>query len=95
MTVTVHLSDDLDRRLREHASRDGRSVEDYILELIEREAASSGSGGNVEASGPAPVQGPALTDGEFEHLLDELASGTRLPLLPADFSRADIYADHD
>ncbi|HQU42299.1 MAG TPA: hypothetical protein PK867_05780 [Pirellulales bacterium] len=32
---------------------------------------------------------------EFDRLLDELSSGPALPHLPADFSRADIYADHD
>ena len=34
------------------------------------------------------------TDDEFERLLDELASGPVLPHLPAEFARADIYADH-
>lgn len=35
------------------------------------------------------------SDVEFERLLDELAAGPPGQLLPADFSRADIYADHD
>jgi predicted DNA-binding antitoxin AbrB/MazE fold protein len=39
---------------------------------------------------PAP-----LSDDDFEHLLDELALGPALPHLPADFSRADVYSDHD
>jgi hypothetical protein len=34
-----------------------------------------------------------LTDEEFERQLDELALD--VPPLPADFSRADIYLDHD
>jgi predicted DNA-binding antitoxin AbrB/MazE fold protein len=36
-----------------------------------------------------------LSDDDFERLLDELASGPALPHLPADFSRADVYSDHD
>lgn len=95
MTLTVHLPDDLERRLRERASRDGRPVEEYVLELIERDAAAPGRGQGVEASGLYTGQAPALSDGEFEHLLDDLASGPGLPHLPADFSRADIYSDHD
>lgn len=34
-----------------------------------------------------------LSDVEFDRQLDELCSDG--PTLPADFSRADIYADHD
>lgn len=94
MTLTVHLPDDLEQRLRERAFRDGRAVEEYVLGLIERDAARPASLG-VETFGFHAAQSPALTDGEFEHLLDELASGPGLPRLPADFSRADIYADHD
>jgi hypothetical protein len=42
-----------------------------------------------------PDHAPVLSDGEFTTLVDELASGPPLPHLPADFSRADIYAEHD
>lgn len=95
MILTVHLTDDLERRVRERASRDGRAVEEYVLGLIERDAAGPGSGRGVEPPGLRRDRTPAPTDGEFEHLLNELASGPRLPHLPVDFSRADIYADHD
>ncbi len=95
MTITVHLPDDLERRLKERASHDGRAVEEYVLGLIERDAAGPGDERGPDASRPLPGQAPALSDDEFEGLLDELASGPRLPHLPADFSRADIYADHD
>jgi hypothetical protein len=95
MTLTVHLPDDLERRLRERASRDGRAVEEYVVGLIERDAAGPECGLGVEAPGLHPGQAPALSDVEFECLLDELASGPERPHLPADFSRADIYADHD
>jgi hypothetical protein len=95
MTLTVHLPDDLERRLRERASRDGRAVEEYVLGLIEQDAAGPGNDQVVKASGLRPGQPPAISDGEFEQLLDELASGPGLPHLPPDLSRGDIYADHD
>jgi Protein of unknown function DUF104 len=45
---------------------------------------------------PSPaVPDVALSDDDFNRLLDELASGPALPHLPADFSRADAYLDHD
>lgn len=96
MTLTVHLPDDLERRLRERASRDGREVEEYVLGLIERDTAGPVSGRSPDRPRILPGQTPELSDGEFEDLLDELASGpAELPHLPADFSRADIYSDHD
>ena len=95
MTLTVHVPDDLERRLRERASRDGQAVEDYVLDLIERDTAGPATGWGSESLQLFPGQTPSISDGEFERLLDELTSGPRLPHLPADFSRTDIYADHD
>jgi len=54
-------------------------------------------------SRPAALTGSAKPDqtaemplDEFDRWLDELSAGTeRLPSLPTDFSRADIYQDHD
>ncbi len=40
-----------------------------------------------------PVQRAVMSDEEFRRRLAELS--TDGPSLPADFSRADIYADHD
>ena len=65
------------------------------LGLIERDAAGPGSDSAADASDLHLGQAPALSDSEFERLLDELAAGPGLPQLPPDFSRADIYADHD
>src|SRR5207249_3680765 len=46
---------------------------------------------------PEPDQDlPPLTLEEFDQLLDELSEGMpAVPPLPANFSRADIYLDHD
>lgn len=35
------------------------------------------------------------TDEEFAQAMRELASGSPVPSLPADWSRADLYNDHD
>jgi plasmid stability protein len=105
MALTVHLPNDVERRLRERASREGQSLEESVLHLIERDASrdalaamlggGAGEGPVVDASGLRAGGGSALSDNQFELLLDELASGPGLPNLPADFSRAHIYADHD
>lgn len=38
---------------------------------------------------------PPLSAEELDRLIDELSSGPPGKVLPADFSRADIYDDHD
>ena len=49
----------------------------------------------VQTAAHATAQ-DALSLTEFDRILDELAVGpTGVPSLPADFSRSDIYADHD
>jgi hypothetical protein len=45
---------------------------------------------------PKFISEPRPTPEEFDRLLDELAAGpTTGKVLPPDFSRADIYDDHD
>jgi plasmid stability protein len=101
MTLTIHLTDEIERRLRERASREGRSVKEYVLDLIKRDAANVPPPPAPEDHSTAPArelgtgEGMVLSDDEFELLLDGLASGPQSLYLPADFSRADIYADHD
>jgi predicted DNA-binding antitoxin AbrB/MazE fold protein len=51
-----------------------------------------------DLAGPQPpryISEPRPTPAQFEQLLSDLAAGPPLPVLPADFSRADIYDDHD
>lgn len=49
---------------------------------------------NVDSSIVPGTGQPEMSPEEFERLLDELALDN-VPPLPADFSRADIYLDHD
>jgi len=87
MTVTLNLSAEAERHLREKAARHGQSLESYLEQLVEN---SSG----VRAAPTA--QGPGLSPVEFDQLLEDLAEGLPgLPTLPADFARVDLYADHD
>lgn len=95
MTLTVYPPDDVEQAIRERALRDGRSFEDHVLLLIERDAAGPDRVRGFEASRLLQGQADALADSGFETLLDELTFGPGLSPLPADFSRADIYADHD
>lgn len=48
---------------------------------------------NVAPAATQPVAANSLSLEEFERQFDELALD--VPPLPADFSRADIYLDHD
>ncbi len=85
MTVQLNLAPETERVLREHAARNGRTLEALLEEMADREARS------IDA---APDTGPQDPD-DFERGLDELAEGLpALPRLPADFSRADIYGEH-
>jgi hypothetical protein len=85
MTVTLTLTADVARLLEEKARSSGRSLEDYLAQLAENDAQLGW--------GTAPHLQPSFQ--EYDNLLDELATGPPLPRLPLDFSRADIYADHD
>ena len=48
---------------------------------------------NVESAAAPSVAQKSMSAEEFERQFDELAID--VPPLPADFSRADIYLDHD
>jgi hypothetical protein len=81
--IVVQLPGDTERTLREKAARSGLTVETYLRQLAERDAAQ------------APGHPAQMSADEFDRLLDELAAGPGLPRLPSDFARSDIYADHD
>jgi hypothetical protein len=48
---------------------------------------------NVESAAAPSVAQKPMSDEEFERRFDELAID--VPPLPPDFSRADVYLDHD
>lgn len=59
-----------------------RAVESFVAHL-------RSAGGRPTPTLPRP------TDEQFDQALNELASGPPVPTLPADWSRADLYDDHD
>jgi hypothetical protein len=85
-SVTLHLDCETERRLREQANLAGQTLEVYLAQLAEHAARQTN--GTTASTG-------SLGDEEFDRLLDELATGPTLPHLPGDFSRAEVYADHD
>jgi len=85
--VTIQLHAGTEQKLRERAALWGISLEDYLQELAQRDAAN-GTVLSLE-KGKLPLD-------EFDRLLEEISEGLpALPSLPADFSRKDIYGDHD
>ena len=86
--VTLNLSPELEEKFRQHATRRGQSLEAYLEHLLAREELYESA-----AQVPPPEE---LSEEEVERLLDQISEGlTDHPNVPDDFSRADIYADHD
>ncbi len=95
--ITVQLAPDTEAKLRQQAEQAGQTLEVYLQQLAER---AVGNGmpavtGAESKQEPRYTSDPNPTASEVERLLRELAAGSPLPVLPADFSRADIYDDHD
>jgi hypothetical protein len=89
MTVTVNLSSETERLLRQKAAQQGLALDTYLRQLAEREAQAIDG---VPEADPSPQEPPA----DFDRLVDELSEGLPpLPTLPTDWSRAHLYADHD
>jgi hypothetical protein len=87
MTVTISLPAVTEELLRSRAATSGKDVSTLILEAVEEKFAPSNGAALVQSQSPE----------EFDRLLDEFfeANPETLPGLPVDFSRADIYVDHD
>ena len=89
--VTVQLAPDTERKLRHQANQVGLTLEAYLQWLAERAVAggTSSAPGGEAVEQPRYISDPRPTPAEFERLLGNLAAGPSLPVLPADFSRAD------
>jgi hypothetical protein len=86
MVVTVNLSSEVAQRLAERALCMGVTLETYLEQLAES---------NISEINGGPPDSGKVSDEEFDRLLDELCAGPRIPVLADDFSRSDIYSDHD
>jgi hypothetical protein len=80
MSIRIDLDEQTLERFRAAAQQRGLSVEAYLRRLAET---------------LAPSDTEPVSHEEFERNLDEVAAGLNLQPLPPDFSRADIYFDHD
>ena len=81
-TATIEVTKETAEMLRAKATAHRLSLDAYLRTLVEKD------------EGPEPA--PQLSIEEFDRDMDALAAGCDgLPVLPRDFSRADIYADHD
>ena len=87
-TITLQLPDETERKLRDRAEQFGLTVESLVRELVVEAA---------DAPRPHPrfISEPKLTDEQFAKWLEDIAAGTPATPLPPDFSREDIYYDHD
>jgi hypothetical protein len=82
MTILIEVAPDTAQMLQANASARKISLDDYLRKLAETDSLTASA--------------PNLSLEEFDRDMDELAAGLEgLPVLPQDFSRADIYADHD
>jgi len=84
---TIFVDEDTETALREQAAARGMPVDRYIKVLADHSNRLLGS---------APQSFCDLSIAEFRKWLEEIS--IELPVestLPADFSRADIYNDHD
>jgi hypothetical protein len=83
MTLSIDIPAELEQRLKDEASRRGIEPAEYARLLLQDHLPRTG----------AVADSPA----DFDRALDEFfaANPEKLPPLPPDFSRADIYAEHD
>ena len=86
MVLRIPISEDTEARLRERARAAGKDVTQFVADLVERAAGTT-----------APAANGKLSADEFDAVLDEFfrENPEPVPALPADFSRADVYVDHD
>ena len=87
MTVTIALTAETEAKLRERSAATGKDVTALVREAIEEKFSPVGEVG----------EDGQLSPEELDRVFDEFfaANPEKMPSLPVDFSRADIYEDHD
>jgi hypothetical protein len=89
MLIHLDLCGETERRLRKKAAQSGLALEAYLQQVIERAAQSTDLDTQKDSRHQIPQD-------EWERLLDELSEGLPPFLsLPADWSRTNLYEDHD
>ena len=70
-------------------------VQRIVQEARQQQAVPSNASNDARRPTPTYVSDPKPTPQEFMHLLKEMVAMGTGQSLPVDFSRADIYDDHD
>ena len=94
-TITLHLPPETERKLRDRAAKAGQTLESLLQQLAVKSANHEIEQDYFPTGEPKFITRPQLTHEEFMQNLKELASGPAGKSLPPDFSREDIYDDHD
>ena len=83
--------------LPEPVVREVHRLVQQARQKLAADAGASSNGAPPTPAGPSPkfISDPRPTPEQFDRLLDEMAAMGTGKALPADFSRADIYDDHD
>jgi hypothetical protein len=77
--AVIEIQDQLAKALRAHADIRDMTLEDFLLRIVET---------------VAPINSTSeFSEDEFDRILAEASSEP--PVLPHDFSRANLYDDHD
>jgi hypothetical protein len=93
-SINVSLTDEVHLRLLEKAAQNGQSLAEYLNGLLKREA-DTVKEFRVLKEPPPPVR--RQTDEEFERWMAELKTRPPVPMpaVPCEWTREDIYFDHD
>ncbi len=84
--VLEEIKPETAEKLAAEAEARGLSIDEYLKSLLPPES-------NPQNGGKRPNE---MSVAEINRVLDELSEGTEhLPPLPSNFSREDIYSDHD
>ena len=92
-SVTLELPEETRRRLEDKAARNGQPLEEFIRAVLEAEAGLA-NGAPVRAR---PALSPGQAVEEFDRWLAELDKLPPIPppAVPSEWTREDIYFDHD
>ena len=83
MTISIHISPELNDRLKEQARQLGMAPEQYAERLLQQHVPAP------NAASTSAVELDALLDQYFAAQPEKIGS------LSTDFGRSDIYLDHD
>lgn len=97
MTLNLDFPPEVEARLQEVAARHGQDAAEFVVTTVTNSLVGNSESAPVTPLATVPHL-PELSDEEFEDLLDELAglgAPIAAPSEPIDYSREDIYFDHD